>query len=106
MIGRESWRKGYESVKEVRLDGGRGNEGMPRGMGEWREIMRYAFFFLASLLLLTSSSLIDDCLRRNRFWSEVLVRRSALERGGDVYELAGGIDAAKAAGAKSPPTSR
>jgi len=46
MIGRESWRKGYESVKEVRLDGGRGNEGMPRGMGEWREIMRYAFFFL------------------------------------------------------------
>lgn len=40
MVGIESWRKGYKGVKEVRLEGGRGNEGMPRGMGEWREIMR------------------------------------------------------------------
>ncbi|GAA5950173.1 hypothetical protein JCM3765_004226 [Sporobolomyces pararoseus] len=72
-----SWKKGYRVVKEVKLESGRGREGMPRGFDEWKEIMR--------------------------FWSEVLVRRSALERGGEVYEVSGGIERAKAAGV-SPPT--
>lgn len=40
-IGVPSWRKGFQSVKEVKLPGGRGREGMPRGMDEWRDIMRW-----------------------------------------------------------------
>ncbi|GAA5860964.1 hypothetical protein JCM1840_002020 [Sporobolomyces johnsonii] len=76
VVGASSWRKGFSDVREVKLEAGRGREGMPRGMDEWREIMR--------------------------FWSEVLVRKSALERGGDVYELAGGMAAAQAAGARPP----
>ncbi|GAA5985085.1 hypothetical protein JCM10908_002518 [Rhodotorula pacifica] len=75
-IGAASWRKGFQSVKEVKLPGGRGREGMPRGMDEWREIMR--------------------------FWSEVLHRKSALELAGDVYEVAGGVAAAEQAGARRP----
>ncbi|GAA6038339.1 hypothetical protein JCM8097_003953 [Rhodosporidiobolus ruineniae] len=75
-VGAGSWRKGFEAVREVKLEGGRGREGMPRGMDEWREVMR--------------------------FWSETLLRRTALETDGDgdVYEIAGGMEAAKAAGAK------
>ncbi|GAA5972566.1 hypothetical protein JCM11641_001902 [Rhodosporidiobolus odoratus] len=76
MVGVASWKKGFESVKEIKLEGGRGREGMPRGMDEWREIMR--------------------------FWSETLLRRSATEMQGDVYEIAGGVPAAEAAGAKPP----
>ncbi|GAA5892340.1 hypothetical protein JCM6882_003642 [Rhodosporidiobolus microsporus] len=73
-VGVPGWRKGFAEVREVKLEGGRGREGMPRGVGEWREIMR--------------------------FWSEVLLRRSALETdGGEVYEIAGGVAAARAAGA-------
>ncbi|GAA5885278.1 hypothetical protein JCM16303_005983 [Sporobolomyces ruberrimus] len=79
IVGVPSWKKGFRTVREVELEGGRGREGMPRGFEEWKEIMR--------------------------FWSEVLVRRSALETGDDVYEVTGGIDAAKAAGAR-PPTSK
>ncbi|GAA6012544.1 hypothetical protein JCM11491_005428 [Sporobolomyces phaffii] len=75
-VGAPSWRKGYKFVKEVKLDSGRGREGMPRGFDEWKEIMR--------------------------FWSEVLVRRSALERGEEVYEVTGGIQAASAAGVTRP----
>ncbi|BGP19207.1 hypothetical protein JCM10213_002097 [Rhodosporidiobolus nylandii] len=70
-----AWKKGFETVKEVRLEGGRGREGMPRGVDEWREIMR--------------------------FWSETLLRRSALETEGEVYEIDGGVEAAKKAGAKA-----
>ncbi|GAA5916619.1 alpha/beta hydrolase [Sporobolomyces salmoneus] len=76
LLGVPSWKKGYKVVKEVKLESKRGREGMPRGFEEWKEIMR--------------------------FWSEVLVRRSALERSGEVYEMTGGIDAAKAAGVKPP----
>ncbi|GAA5973667.1 hypothetical protein JCM21900_005108 [Sporobolomyces salmonicolor] len=76
VVSASSWRKGFREVREVKLEAGRGREGMPRGMDEWREIMR--------------------------FWSEVLVRKSALERGGHVYELAGGMAAAQAAGARPP----
>ncbi|GAA5958538.1 hypothetical protein JCM8115_002498 [Rhodotorula mucilaginosa] len=75
-IGVPSWRKGFQSVKEVKLPGGRGREGMPRGMDEWRDIMR--------------------------FWSETLPRRSALELAGDVYEVAGGVAAAEQAAARNP----
>ncbi|GAA5921216.1 hypothetical protein JCM1841_001634 [Sporobolomyces salmonicolor] len=76
VVSASSWRKGFREVREVKLEAGRGREGMPRGMDEWREIMR--------------------------FWSEVLERKSALERGGNVYELAGGMAAAQAAGARPP----
>ncbi|GAA5862401.1 hypothetical protein JCM3774_002504 [Rhodotorula dairenensis] len=75
-VGGASWRKGFQTVKEVKLPGGRGREGMPNGMDEWREIMR--------------------------FWSETLARRSALELGSDVYEVAGGFAAAEQAGARKP----
>ncbi|GAA6016744.1 hypothetical protein JCM10207_003238 [Rhodosporidiobolus poonsookiae] len=78
MVGLASYRKGFAEVREVRLESGRGREGMPRGMDEWREIMR--------------------------FWSETLVRRSAIETQGEVYEIAGGVAAAQAAGAKPPPS--
>ncbi|GAA6018798.1 hypothetical protein JCM8202_002236 [Rhodotorula sphaerocarpa] len=73
-MGVPSWRKGFQTAQEVKLPGGRGREGMPRGMDEWREIMR--------------------------FWSERLVRKSALELAGDVYEVSGGVAAAEQAGAK------
>ncbi|BGP34546.1 hypothetical protein JCM10296v2_006368 [Rhodotorula toruloides] len=74
-VGVTSWKKGFEHVKEVRLEGGRARDGtMPRGMDEWREIMR--------------------------FWSEVLIRKSALELSGEVYEIAGGKAAAEQARAK------
>ncbi|GAA5838997.1 hypothetical protein JCM3766R1_004551 [Sporobolomyces carnicolor] len=79
-VGLASWKKGYKVVTEVKLDSGRGREGMPRGFDEWKEIMR--------------------------FWSEVLIRRSALERTGDVYEMSGGIAAAKAAGVSTPSSAR
>ncbi|GAA6062228.1 hypothetical protein JCM10212_000807 [Sporobolomyces blumeae] len=74
-INLPSWKKAYGDAKvtEVRLEGGRGREGMPRGMDEWRGIMK--------------------------FWSEVLTRRSAIERSSDVFELTGGVGAARAAGA-------
>lgn len=39
-VGVASWRKGFQAVKEVKLPAGRGRQGMPRGMDEWREIMR------------------------------------------------------------------
>lgn len=39
-MGVPSWRKGFQTAQEVKLPGGRGREGMPRGMDEWREIMR------------------------------------------------------------------
>lgn len=35
----------------------------------------------------------------NRFWSQVLTQRSALELSADTYEIRGGQSAAKAAGA-------
>ncbi|GAA5837236.1 hypothetical protein JCM11251_004942 [Rhodosporidiobolus azoricus] len=74
MVQAASWKKGFEMIREIKLESGREREGMPRGVGEWREIMR--------------------------FWSEVLLRRSALETdGGEVYEIAGGVAAAQAAGA-------
>lgn len=37
------------------------------------------------------------------FWSEVLIRRSALEFGKDVYEVTGGVAAAQQAGAQPQP---
>jgi hypothetical protein len=40
-----SWKKGFEVVKEIKLEGDRGREGMPRGMDEWREIMRYVLLY-------------------------------------------------------------
>ncbi|BGP26881.1 phospholipase/carboxylesterase family protein [Rhodotorula toruloides] len=70
-VGVASWKKGFEHIKEVRLEGGRGRDGtMPRGMDEWREVMR--------------------------FWSEVLIRKSALELSGEVYVIADGTAGAKA----------
>ncbi|GAA5933984.1 alpha/beta hydrolase [Sporobolomyces koalae] len=80
----DTWLKGFKRAKatQVKLDSGRMGQpgGMPRGFAEWKEIMR--------------------------FWSQVLIRRSALETGSDVYELDGGIEAARAAGAGSrAPTS-
>ncbi|POY76437.1 A/B superfamily hydrolase [Rhodotorula taiwanensis] len=75
--GAASWRKGFKDVREIKLPGGRGREGMPRGMDEWRDIMR--------------------------FWSEVLIRRSALEFGKDVYEVTGGVAAAQQAGPQPQP---
>ncbi|GAA5995983.1 alpha/beta hydrolase [Rhodotorula paludigena] len=72
-VGVQSWEKGFEGVRVARLEGGRGREGMPRGMDEWREIMR--------------------------FWSEVLVRKSALELSGEVYEISGGTAPSQALGA-------
>lgn len=45
-MGVASWTKGFEQVKEVKLEGGRGRDGtMPRGMYEWREIMRCVSLF-------------------------------------------------------------
>jgi len=40
IVGVNSWKKGYRIVKEVKLEGGKGREGMPRGFEEWKEIMR------------------------------------------------------------------
>lgn len=40
MVGSSSWKRGFDSVREVSLSG-RG-EGMPRGRDEWFEIMRCA----------------------------------------------------------------
>ncbi|BGP42622.1 hypothetical protein JCM10449v2_006634 [Rhodotorula kratochvilovae] len=67
-VGAASWRRGFEQVEEAKM--GRG-EGMLRGMDEWRAVMR--------------------------FWSTVLVRKSALELSGEVYELASGGPAAPSA---------
>ncbi|GAA5853730.1 hypothetical protein JCM8547_007426 [Rhodosporidiobolus lusitaniae] len=62
MVGAASWKKGFENVKEIRLEGGRGREGMPRGMEEWREIMR--FWMDVDTLFRNATSLFLDASKR------------------------------------------
>ncbi|GAA5945731.1 hypothetical protein JCM3775_005898 [Rhodotorula graminis] len=70
-VGPSSWQRGFARCDAVTLSGSRGGgggggggEGMLRGRDEWVAVMR--------------------------FWSEVLARKSALELGGDVFEVTAG----------------
>lgn len=106
MVGGNGWKRGFEDVKEVVLGSGRG-DGMLRGEGEWREVMRYVRIARqkrrdvereASHVLMSCGSIV------RRFWSMVLARRSPLESGEGVYSVGGGAEAAYKAGVR-PPTS-
>lgn len=108
MVGASSWSKGFESVQTVNL--GQGGQGMLRGQSEWIEVMRSVSWQRKTTVErlrpcledhaagLMSTALLS-CTWPLRFWSTVLVQRSALELSAGVYEVRGGTNAARSAGA-------